>query len=141
MPPMPTLPVISGRISRRLARGSVLAAGAGLALALAACSGGPAGTPESFDPSSPQITAQNERFDKAELDVPANEGFTLVLVNKDSTSHNVSIYSDAGRSQRVFGGSLAGNGTKVYHVQALAPGTYYFECDVHPTMKGTLVAS
>jgi plastocyanin len=135
MPPMRPFPVIARRASRRLAAGAVLA------LAVAGCAGGPAGTPESFDPNSPQITAQSQKFDKTELDVPANQGFALVLFNKDSTSHNVSIYSDAGHNQRVFGGSLAGNGTKVYHVQALAPGTYYFQCDVHPDMKGTLVAS
>lgn len=135
MPPMRPFPVVKPSSSRRLAAGVLLA------LSLAACTGGLAGTPESFDPTSPQITAQGERFDKTELDVPANQGFELVLFNKDSTSHNFSIYSDAGHNQRVFGGSLAGNGTKVYHVQALAPGTYYFECDVHPDMKGTLVAS
>jgi plastocyanin len=139
---MGSLPVILDRLSRRLATGApLLAAALLLALTTAACASGPAGAPESFDPSSPQITAQNMQFDKTELDVPANQGFSLVLFNKDSTSHNVSIYSDPGHSQRVFGGSLAGNGTMVYHVQALAPGTYYFQCDVHPAMKGTLVAS
>lgn len=118
-----------------------LLGGAVLAIALAACSGGPAGTPESFDPSAPQITAQNLKFDKTELQVPANQGFELVLLNDDSTSHNLSIYSDPEHGQRVYGGALTGGGTKVYHVQALAPGTYYFQCDVHPDMKGTIVAS
>lgn len=112
-----------------------------VALGVAACSGAGGGASESFDPGSPQITAHNLAFDKTALQVPANAGFELVLFNQDSTSHNLSIYSDAGHNQRVFGGALAGNGTKVYHVQALAPGTYYFECDVHPDMKGTLVAS
>ena len=143
---MRSVPLIPDRVSRRPWRGvatgaPLLAAALLVAVVLAACSSGPAGTPESFDPNSPQITAQNMKFDKAELDVPANQGFSLVLFNKDSTSHNVSIYSDPGHSQRVFGGSLVGNGTQVYHVQALAPGTYYFQCDVHPDMKGTLVAS
>jgi plastocyanin len=133
MRPMPALPRIPGLASRRLA------IGAALALALAACASGPAASPESFDPNAAQITAQSLKFDKAELDVPANEGFEIVLFNKDSTSHNLSIYSDPGHNQRVFGGSLTGNGTKVYHVQALAPGTYYFQCDVHPDMKGTIV--
>jgi len=112
-----------------------------LAFVLAACSSGPADPPESFDPSAPQITASGEQFDKTELAVPADQGFEIVLFNKDSESHNVSIYSDEGHTQRVFGGALTGNGTKVYHVQALAPGTYYFQCDVHPAMKGTVVAA
>ncbi len=112
-----------------------------LALALAACSGGPAAPAESFDASAPQLTAHDATFDKTELRVPANKGFELVLFNQDPISHNVSIYSDAGYGQRIFGGSLAGSGTTVYHVQALAPGTYYFECEVHPAMRGTIVAS
>ncbi len=112
-----------------------------LALALAACSAGPAAPAESFDASAPQLTAHDATFDKTQLAVPANKGFELVLFNRDPISHNVSIYSDAGHSQPVFKGSLAGNGTSVYHVQALAPGTYYFECDVHPAMRGTIVVS
>lgn len=114
-------------------------AGLGVAVLLAACTAATE-PPTSFDPNSPQITAQNTMFDKTELDVPAQSGFELVLHNNDSVQHNFSIYSDEGHSQRVFGGDFANSGTHVYHVQALAPGTYYFECDIHPTMKGTLVA-
>ncbi len=126
------MPSVPGRLPATLAAVVVLGA------LLAACAGSGA-APESFDPSAPQITAQGLKFDKTELDAPANQGFEVVLFNKDGTSHNFSIYSDPGHSQRIFGGDLANGGTKVYHVQALAPGTYYFECDVHPGMNGTLV--
>jgi plastocyanin len=112
----------------------------GAALLLGACSPA-AEAPVSFDPNAPSITASGQKFDKTELDVPADSGFELVLHNQDPVPHNVSIYGDAGHSQRVFGGDLANNGTHVYHVQALAPGTYYFQCDVHPTMNGTVVAA
>ena len=104
---------------------------------VAACSG--SGPAESYDPNAPQITAQNQKFDKTELDLPGNQGFELVFFNKDTQTHNVSIYSDEAFTQRIFGGELVGNGTKVYHVQALAPGTYWFRCDVHTEMKGIVV--
>ncbi len=122
---------------RRAATLATLAVVLILGAVLAAC--GSAAAPESFDPNAPPITAPGLKFDKTELDAPANQGFEVVLFNKDGTSHNFSIYSDPGHGQRVFGGDLSNGGTKVYHVQALAPGTYYFECDVHPGMSGTLV--
>jgi plastocyanin len=108
-----------------------------VAALLAACGGTQA--PVSFDPNAPSITAKDQKFDKTELDVPADKGFDLVFHNDDGQTHNVSIYSDEGHSQRVFGGDLVGGGIHVYHVQSLAPGTYYFQCDVHPEMKGTVV--
>lgn len=121
----------------RLPLGAALVVGA--ALVLGGCS--PAEAPVSFDPNAPSITASGQKFDKTEIDVPADSGFQLVLHNQDSVQHNVSIYSDAGHSQRVFGGKLVNTGTYVYNVQALAPGTYYFQCDLHPTMNGTVVAA
>src|SRR5690242_12320816 len=114
---------------------SFLALLACAALLLAAC-GAASEAPASFDPTSPQLTAKNNQFDAAELDVPGQSGFELVLHNEDGVQHNVSIYSDEGHSNKVFGGEIAGTGTHVYHVQALAPGTYYFQCDIHPTMHG-----
>jgi plastocyanin len=111
------------------------------ALVLGACSAGPATPAESFDPGAPQLTAKGELFDKAELDVPSDAAFEIVLFNRDSSVHNVSIYADEGHTRQVFKGDLAGTGTKVYHVPALAAGTYYFMCDVHPAMKGTVVAA
>jgi plastocyanin len=117
-----------------------LAALAVVSVVLAACSAATE-PPTSFDPNAPSLTATSLKFDKTELDVPGGSGFELVLHNNDSVQHNVSIYKDEGRSQRVFGGDFANNGTHVYHVQALAPGTYYFQCDVHPDMKGVVVAA
>ena len=136
--PTDPMPTPSGRPARlpgaRLASLGLLLA----AIVLVGCSVATE-PPVSFDPNAPSLTASNQKFDKTELDVPASVGFDLVLHNLDGTQHNVSIYSDASHSQRVFGGELANQGTHVYHVQALAPGTYYFQCDIHPDMKGTIV--
>lgn len=130
------MPTTIGRAARPIGASLVIAA----ALIVAACSAGTEPS-VSFDPNAPAITAANQQFDKTELSVPANVGFDLVLHNNDSIQHNLSIYSDEGHSQRVYGGEIANAGTHVYHVQALAPGTYYFQCDIHPAMKGTLTAA
>lgn len=127
-------------LPRTLAGPAALALALVLALVLAACSAGPTSPAESFDPSAPQLNASGDSFDAGELDAPADTAFEIVMFNHDSGVHNVSLYADEGHSQQVFKGDLAGTGTKVYHVPALAAGTYYFMCDVHPTMKGTLVA-
>lgn len=129
-----------GRAARPNGAYLVIAAALVGAVLVAACSA-PAGPPVSFDPNAPSLTAANQQFDKSELAVPANVGFDLVLHNNDSIQHNVSIYSDEGHSQRVFGGDIANGGVHVYHVQALAAGTYYFQCDIHPAMKGTITAA
>ena len=122
-------------LSRRL-----LVAIACAALVVGACSAA-SEAPATFDPASPQLTAKNNQFDPVELDVPGQSAFELVLHNDDGVQHNVSIYADAGHANRVFGGEIANSGTHVYHVQALAPGTYYFQCDIHPSMQGTLNAA
>jgi plastocyanin len=40
----------------------------------------------------------------------------------------------------LFRGDLVtGATTATYDIPALPAGTYYFQCDVHPTMNGTVV--
>jgi plastocyanin len=80
-------------------------------------------------------------FDRTELDVPAGRAFTLVYENQESTQHNVAIYSDQSAANVLFKGTIYGGpATHVYSVPALAAGTYYFRCDIHPTMNGTVIA-
>jgi plastocyanin len=98
--------------------------------------------PASLDPSSPTLVAEGFAFDRTELDVPANRPFVLVFENRDAASHNVSIYADGAHRDRRFEGVLFGGpGIRWYPVPALAPGTYDFLCDLHPSMIGRLVAS
>ena len=93
------------------------------------------------EPNSPTIGARDTKFDRSELHVPAGRAFTLVFDNQDGASHNVAIYRDAAMSQSVFGGSVFGGpATRVYAVPQLTAGTYYFRCDVHHEMQGTVVA-
>jgi plastocyanin len=89
------------------------------------------------------ITAANIAFSTKELDVTANTPTPLTFINNDpATTHNVSVYKDAGYTTDVFkGDSVTGPNTQTYQLPALSAGTYYFKCDFHPTMTGTLVVT
>ena len=53
--------------------------------------------------------------------------------------HNVSIYQDEAYTQPKFTGDLiTGPATVTYDVPPLPAATYYFRCDVHVTMAGTV---
>lgn len=89
-----------------------------------------------------EVTAQNIQFDRTSLTVPASEAFTLVFRNDDpGVPHNVAIYTDSSASSSLFTGKVF-NGKAImdYQVQAMPAGSYFFRCDVHPQMNGTLVA-
>jgi plastocyanin len=118
-----------------------------VALAAAACGSTSAGNPTPAgpsagpaDPNAPVITAKDLKFDQAEVAVPAAKPFQLTFTNLESAPHNVAIYTDASASTPVSVGEIFSNETKVQDVPALEAGTYFFRCDVHPDMKGTLVA-
>lgn len=98
--------------------------------------------PSSLDPASPTLAAAGLAFDRTALTVPADEPFVLVFENEEALPHNISIYSDQTLAERRFEGVVfTGPGTRWYPVPALAPGTYAFVCDLHPSMRGSLVAS
>jgi len=78
---------------------------------------------------------------RSTLAVPAAKPFQIAFENKESAPHNVAIYSDSGYGTAVFRQDpFGGPKTAVYEIPALAAGTYYFRCDVHPAMSGTLTA-
>jgi plastocyanin len=85
------------------------------------------------------ITAADMQFDQDTLTVPAGEAFTLEFINEDAAPHNVAIYTDSSASEDLFVGEVVTETTIVYDIPALEPGEYYFRCDVHPDMQGTLI--
>lgn len=128
------------------------------ALAAAACGGGggaPAGggTPGSSggsgagtcEPSSTtiEVSAKNISFDKACLAAPAGQAFTVKFTNNDAgIPHNFAIYRKGppASDEIMMTKIKAGPTVQDLSVPALAPGSYYYQCDVHPTqMNGTLV--
>ena len=87
------------------------------------------------------ITASGLQFDATTIEATAGEDFTITLVNNDSAPHNLSIYSEEGGDDLVMGGTAEAGQTVTVDVSALEPGTYYFQCDIHPDMNGQVVVS
>jgi len=85
------------------------------------------------------VTAKNIAFDVTTFSLPAAAS-TITFDNQDSgVPHNIGIYSDSGYTKEVFKGEIVTGPKKVvYNVPALPAGDYFFRCDVHPTMQGTV---
>ncbi len=140
------------RSSFALRRGALITLTLVLGSALAACSGG-------TDPSEPadggtgdgtatvengavQITAEESLvFNVDTIEAPAGEDFTITLVNNDVAPHNISIYSEEGGEVLALGSTIESGQTTTLDVSALEAGEYYFQCDLHPEMNGTVVVS
>jgi plastocyanin len=87
------------------------------------------------------ITAEGVAFDTDEITVKAGEEVTIEFTNNDSVDHNVAVYETPDADQEIFSGeTFSGPDTKTYPpFPAPDPGTYYFHCDVHPTMNGDFI--
>ncbi len=89
-----------------------------------------------------KLAAKDIAFDQHDLSAPANAPFVIQFDNQDAgVPHNVAIYEDNTKQNVLFRGDVVTGPTQTtYNVQALPPGTYYFQCDVHPgQMSGTIV--
>jgi plastocyanin len=114
---------------------------AALALILVACSGasGNSGPEKSAAPDALQISAKDLKFSTATLTAPAGKAFQIVFDNQEGAPHNVAIYKDASAGEKVLVEDPFGGPKKVvYEVPALTASSYFFRCDLHPDMKGTL---
>jgi plastocyanin len=110
-----------------------------LAAVLAACGSTTAGEQPEQVEADVTVTSVDMAFDPGTVSAPAGEAFTLALVNRDSMPHNIAIYTDSSRSEKLFEGEMVTNGTLVYDIPALDAGEYFFDCSLHPNMTGTLV--
>ena len=117
-----------------------------VALAAAACSttnadnGAPTAPAAPADPNAPVVIAKDMQFAPKDVQVPAGKAFSLTFTNNDGAPHNVAIYTDSSASTNLFRGEIFASATKVEQVPALTAGTYFFRCDVHPDMQGTITA-
>jgi plastocyanin len=87
------------------------------------------------------VSAQNVQFDTDSIELTAGEETTLTFVNDDSSStqHNISIYETEAAERNLFEGQVIPGGQEVqYDIPALKEGEFYFQCDVHPSMSGTV---
>jgi plastocyanin len=85
-------------------------------------------------------------FDIDELAAPAGEPFTVTFDNRDTgIPHNWALYAsedDADDTDKAIAATEIETAPDVQSVvvPALDPGEYYFQCDLHPNMNGTLTA-
>jgi plastocyanin len=110
---------------------------------LAACSAGASGRApdQSIAPDALRISANGLAFSTSTLSAPADEPFQIAFENQERAPHNVAIYRDSSAAEKLFGEDpFSGPAVVTYDVPALAPGTYFFRCDVHPNMSGQLTA-
>jgi plastocyanin len=135
-----------------LRRAGLLTLAIAAVVALAACSSSDASEPASstdqgggtatVTDGAVTITADNLAFDASVIQAPAGEDFTITLVNNDSAPHNISIYTEEGGELIGSAGATAeGDQTVTIDVSALDAGTYYFQCDIHPDMNGSVEVS
>ena len=88
------------------------------------------------------LTAENIQFDTSTITVPAGAQVTVNFNNMDDgIPHNFAVYDSSLRSEQIFVGDIiTGPATTTYTFTAPSePGTYYFQCDVHPDMNGNFV--
>jgi len=116
----------------------------GIALAVVSEGGGEApGGGEPGGAAGITVVAQDIAFDTGTIELAADTPTTITLDNRDAgVQHNVAIYADDTRSEVLFQGELlTGAGTIAYQIPPLPAGEYYFQCDVHPNMNGTVVVT
>jgi plastocyanin len=89
------------------------------------------------------IAAQNLAFDTNTLTFTADTPSTLTFQNNDAgIMHNVAIYTDASASKELFRGDpITGPDSVEYKIPGLPEGSYFFRCDIHPTMNGTVTVT
>jgi len=89
------------------------------------------------------VTAKSLAFDTDELDLPGGKPTTFTFDNEDAgIAHNFSIYTDDSASKVLFQfDPFPGVDSRSFDIPALDPGTYFFRCDVHTTMNGTVVVA
>jgi plastocyanin len=89
-----------------------------------------------------EVTAQGLAFDTSTISLTAGKASTITFTNDDAgIQHNIAIFpSSTELSSPLFTGDVVTGPDKVaYTIPALKSGTYYFHCDVHPTMSGQVV--
>lgn len=89
-----------------------------------------------------KVAAENVAFDTETITVPAGAEVTVEFENRDDgIPHNIAVYTDVSATQAIFVGEIVtGPGRATYTFTAPSePGTYFFRCDVHPSMNGAFV--
>ena len=91
------------------------------------------------DPNGPTIVAKDMAFSPSTVEIAAGKNVTIHFDNQESAPHNVAIYKDASASEKISVGEIVTAAKADQVVPALTAGTYFFRCDVHTNMTGSLV--
>jgi plastocyanin len=92
--------------------------------------------PETGNPAPITVVAQGTQYKTQQIDVARGQTTTIVFRNLDrGTFHNVAVYSQAAGGTPYWNGEpIKGVKTITYSQKfTMAPGTYAFRCDFHPT--------
>jgi plastocyanin len=116
------------------------AIGAVLVILLAACSGGGSAAAASPPPDADLVvTAEGMEFDTSTLTLAAGEETRIFFRNLDGQPHNVAIYTDDSASEPLWVGETITDDAITATIPPLEAGEYFFRCDLHPAMAGTVV--
>jgi plastocyanin len=91
------------------------------------------------------LVASGIAFDQSRITVPAGSQVTINFDNRDAgIPHNFALYADVSATAPLFKGEII-TGPKMttyYFTAPTRPGTYYFQCDVHPSlMNGQFIVT
>ena len=107
---------------------------------VAACAGAPSPAP-TIPTGAIVVHAKDRAFDTKELQVHAGVAFPLVFVNEDGDLHNIAIRTQSGSGgDLLFRFDPVSTGTVVLTVGQIPKGNWFFLCEVHPDMWGTVFA-
>jgi plastocyanin len=107
-------------------------------------------SPSASVPTTPitavTLVGKNIQWDLKELLFKANEKITVTVDNQDTSlnvPHNFGLYTNATRTldKEIYKPpppDAQPGQKKDYVLPALKAGTYYFQCDIHSSMNGTV---
>jgi plastocyanin len=103
-------------------------------------SGAQAESEEAAGGAGLNLSAVDLQFSSDELVLPAGEEAQVAFANEDASSiqHNVAIYEEEGGADLFTGDVIPGGQSTTYDIPALDKGEFYFQCDIHPGMNGTV---
>jgi plastocyanin len=98
------------------------------------------------------LQAKNMAFSTSEIMVPAGAAVTLNFRNREPSgssqvtgiAHNFAVYDSAAATRTIFSGAIITGGEDIVYTFTApgTPGTYFFRCDVHPTvMNGRFIVT